>query len=128
MDNLDTQSPSQSSANDMQAQYDALCHLVLSMLILVLVISGTLNLYLLRQWKIASKDLAGIRPQAVLMMTDYQKTGPIMDDFIKKITDYGRGHQDFVPILAKYGIKTSPSTGTPTAGSGSLPSANVPKK
>ena len=30
-------------------------------LILVIVISGTLNIYMLRQWRTASKDLAGIR-------------------------------------------------------------------
>ena len=41
---------------------DALRHLVVSILILVVVISGTLNIYLLRQWRSTSKDLAGDSP------------------------------------------------------------------
>ena len=126
MDNLNTQSPPQPSSNDLQAQYDALRHLVLSIMILVLVISATLNLYLLRQWRNTSKDLAGIRPQAALMMAEYQKSGPLMDEFTKKITDYGRNHPDFAPILAKYGLNTMSPTSAPTARPGSLAPASLP--
>ena len=28
-----------------------------------------------------------------------------MSDFVKKISDYGRSHPDFAPVLAKYGIR-----------------------
>ena len=84
MDNLDTKSPTPSGTNDLRAQYDALRHLVVSMLILVVVISGTLNIYLLRQWRSTSKDLAAIRPQAVQMVAEYQnKSGPLMNFLLK---------------------------------------------
>jgi hypothetical protein len=127
MDNLDPKSPVQPSTNDLQAQYDALRHLVLSTLILVLVISGTLNIYLLRQWRSTTKDLAGIRPQAAQMIADYQKvSGPLMTDFIKKITDYGQTHPDFAPILAKYGLKATSPTGAPSASPSSLAPASLP--
>jgi hypothetical protein len=121
MDNLDIKSPAQPEANDLQAQCDALRHLVVSILILVVVISGTLNIYLLRQWRSTTKDLAAIRPQAAQMIAEYQKvSGPLMNDFIKKITEYGRTHPDFAPVLTKYGIKSTTVL--------AAPATTVPKK
>jgi hypothetical protein len=125
MDNLDTKSPMQPGTNDLQAQVDAVRHLVVSMLILVVVISGTLNIYLLRQWRSTSKDLVAIRPQAAQMVAEYQKSGPLMNDFIKKVTDYGRTHPDFAPILAKYNLKPATPTNAPPL---ALPATTAPKK
>ncbi len=51
MDNLEIRTPVQPNVNDAQAQYDELRHLIVSVLILVIVISGTFNIYLLRQWR-----------------------------------------------------------------------------
>ena len=125
MDNLDNKTPVQPNLSDLQAQYDALRHLVVSILILVVVISGTLNIYLLRQWRSTSKDLAGVRPQAAQMITEFQKvSGPLMQDFVKKITEYGRTHPDFAPVLAKYGLKPATPTNPPPA----IPAATAPKK
>ena len=73
MDNLDLKTPVQSDASDLQAQFDQLRHLIASVLILVIVISGTLGIYLLRQWQSSRKDLATIRPQASQMIAEYQK-------------------------------------------------------
>ncbi len=129
MDNLDNQTPSQHNANDLQAQCDALRHLIVSILILVIVISGTLNIYLLRQWRTASKDLAGIRPQATQMIAEYQRvSAPLMTDFVKKITEYGRTHPDFAPILAKYGLKPASLTGAAPAATTPQQPAPTPKK
>ncbi len=56
------------------------------------------------------------------MIAEYQKvSGPLMSDFIKKITEYGRTHPDFAPVLAKYGIRL---TNAPPAS----PAAIAPKK
>jgi hypothetical protein len=122
MDNLDNKTPVQPDLNDLQAQYDALHHLVMSLLILVVVISGTFNIYLLRQWRSTSKDLAGIRPQAVQMIAEFQKdSGPKMQDFVSKLGDFGRNHPDFLPVLAKYGLK-------PTTPTNASPATPAPKK
>jgi len=125
MDTLDKKTSIQPELNELQAQYDALRHLVVSLLILVVVISGTLNIYLLRQWRSTSKDLAAIRPQAAQMITDYQKnSGPLMQDFIRRVTDYGRAHPDFAPVLAKYGLRPSAPTNPPPM----APATVLPKK
>jgi hypothetical protein len=128
MDNLDNKIPLQAGDNDLQAQCDALRHLITSILILVIVISGTLNIYLLRQWKTTSKDLAGIRPQATQMINEYgQKSGPLMDDFVNKITEYGRTHADFAPIMVKYNLKPVTATGVPAAAHTPAPAAKAKK-
>ena len=124
MDALDNKTSVQPDLNDLQAQYDALRHLVVSLLILVVVISGTLNIYLLRQWKSTSKDLAAIRPQAAQMITEYQKGGPLMQDFVKKVTEYGRSHPDYAVVLAKYGLKPVAPTNPPPM----TPATAAPKK
>jgi hypothetical protein len=129
MENLDNKTPLQAGDNDLQAQCDGLRHLVTSTLILVIVISGTFNIYLLRQWRTTSKDLAGIRPQAAQMVAEYQKvSGPLMNDFVTKITEYGRTHPDFAPILAKYNLKPAVATSVPPiAPTTSLPAAKSKK-
>jgi hypothetical protein len=128
MDNLDIKTPVQPNVSDVQAQYDELRHLIVSVLILVIVISGTFNIYLLRQWRSTNRDLAAIRPQATQMIAEYQKvSGPLITDFVKKITEYGRSHPDFAPVLAKYGIKPAAATGAAPAAPTSLPAA-TPKK
>jgi hypothetical protein len=125
MDNLDNKPSVQPDLTDLQAQYEALRHLVVSMLILVVVISGTLNIYLLRQWRSTSKDLAGIRPQASEMIKEFQNvSGPRMQEFVKKITEYGQTHPEFGPVLAKYGLKPATPTNSPPAN----PAAAAPKK
>jgi hypothetical protein len=128
MDNLDLKTPVQSDVKDLQAQCGQLRQLIASVLILVIVISGTLGIYLLRQWQSSRKDLAAIRPQAAQMFNEYQKvSGPLMGDFVKKIGDYGRTHPDFAPILTKYGIRPAgPTNPPPTAPS--APPAAAPKK
>jgi hypothetical protein len=129
MENLDNKTPLQAGDNDLQAQCDALRHLVNSMLILVIVISGTFNIYLLRQWRTTSKDLAGIQKQAEQMVAEYQRvSGPLMNDFVTKITEYGRTHPDFAPIMAKYNLKPAVATGAPaSAPASSLPAAKAKK-
>jgi hypothetical protein len=127
MDNLNSNTPSQTGATDMQAQYEALRHLVVSILILVVVISGTLNIYLLRQWRSTSKDLGSIRPQFEMMIAKYnQETRPLMSDFVEKCKVYARspGHADFALLLARHNIKAAAPASLPPAPS----PAALPKK
>jgi len=129
MDNVEIKAPIQANTNDLQDQVDALRHLMVSILILVIVISGTLNIYLLRQWRTVSKDLAGIRPQAAQMIAEYQKvSAPLMTDFVKKITEYGRTHPDFAPVLTKYGLKPpAPTAAAPAPAAAQQPAAPAKK-
>jgi hypothetical protein len=121
MENMEEKGPLEqeqvAEPTDLEAKVESLQNLVVSVLILGIVISGTLNIFLLRQWRFSKADLANIGPRAAQVISDYQKgDGPKMDEFIKKITDFGRTHPDFVPVLTKYGIKpvSAPATGAPS--------------
>jgi hypothetical protein len=117
-------------ASPIEEQYNSLRQLVTSMLILMIVVSGTLNIYLLRQWRSTSKDLNNYRPFAANVITSYQKgDGAAVEAFVRNVAEYGRTHPDFAPILAKYNIRpgtfnppvSGPATSSPTA-------APAPKK
>jgi hypothetical protein len=63
------------------------------------------------------------------MVADYQRvSAPLMNDFVVKLTEYGRTHPDFAPILAKYNLKPTAATGVPAiAPATSLPAAKAKK-
>jgi hypothetical protein len=81
-----------------------------------------------RQLRSLNKELAQMRPQAAQLLAEYQKSGPLMDDFVNKIAEYGRTHPDFAPYLAKYNIKPAVATGAPPIGpAATLPAAKAKK-
>jgi hypothetical protein len=122
MDNADIKNPTTTSVSHLEAQLASLHHLVTSVLVLLVVISGTLSIYLLRQWRMTSKDLSAIRPTALQIIADYHKERePRMDAFIEKLRDYGRTHSDFAYIMNRYQLVSN----APVAGG--APS-NTPKK
>ena len=128
MEDFENKQPVQPTINDLQAQLDSLRHMVISVLVLLIVVSGTFNLYLLRQVKYARLDLKGVRPQAAAMLEEYNRVNaPLMQDFLKKITEYSKTHPDFTPILTKYGIRPAAITGAPPA-TATSPAGTVPKK
>ena len=87
--------------SELKAQCQWLRKQVQITLILLIMVSGVLTLFLQRQNKYANLDLGGVRP----MIEEYNKTqGPMMDDFIKRLVDYGRTHPDFTAIYKKYGL------------------------
>jgi hypothetical protein len=109
MDTLENKTPAQNEVTELREQVESLRHLVGSMLILLVVVSGTFNIYLLRQWKTSKNDLAVFKPQAANLIASYQKNEqPAVETFIKKMVEYGQTHPDFVLILNKYQIKAAP--------------------
>jgi hypothetical protein len=118
---------------DLRRQFGRLQQALISALVLVIVISGALNLFLLRQVKYSRTDLALIRPEAENLMAEYTKTGaPALAEIIKQFTAYGRTHSNFRPILIKYKL-LKPSETNPAATTGAAPAsiihpATLPKK
>jgi len=126
MDTLENKAPAQSEVSELREQVESLRHLIGSILILLVVVSGTFNIFLLRQWKTSKTQLAFQKPQVANMVALYQKNEqPAIENFIKKMVDYGQTHPDFVPILNKYQIKAGPppSTSSPAP---PIPGASAP--
>jgi hypothetical protein len=114
MDNLENPIPAHSDANELQSQYEALRHVVVSILIILLVISGTFTIFLLRQYRSTKADIANAEPQVRQMWVEYSREKQVMDQFVSQIVEYSRTHSDFMPVLTKYGIK--PSSIAPAGG------------
>jgi hypothetical protein len=100
---MDTENlpPAQPDETDLQEQIRWLQKQIKVLLILAILISGTIGIYLLRQWNYARKDLARIEP----VVTKYHaERAPAIDNFLQNLQDYGRTHPEIVPLLTKYGL------------------------
>jgi hypothetical protein len=89
---------------ELMDQVVALRHQVFTLLLALVVVSGTLTVYLYRQASLARKDMAAIKPQATQMIEAFKRDQQSMEGFVKQLTAYGVTHPDFQPILKKYGI------------------------
>jgi hypothetical protein len=121
MDNLENPTPGQPNqdptptpaqpmadeSNDLHAQLEALRGVVNLALVLMLIVSGTLTTYMMRQWRSAKTELE----QLSAGITAYQKsTGPAMDEFVRRTVEYSRTHPDFAPLAAKYHFNEAGAT------------------
>jgi len=128
MDNVSPSPTSQSDLKGLHEQYESLQQLVSSLMLVLIVISGTLGIFLLRQYKFAKAELDAITPAATQLISDYTNNYAMTQDFLKKLAEYGRTHQDFGPIVAKYHLDDAlPKPGT-TPSTNSLPASAGSKK
>jgi hypothetical protein len=97
--------PISSSTGD---QVAALQRQVFSLLVALIVVSGTLTVYLYRQASIERKDYDAIAPQAKQIVGAYNQNQKLMIDFVNALVNYGQAHPEFRPVLAKYGIAPVP--------------------
>ena len=115
---MEDQPLSQPSPDDglaeVKAQYDSLHSLLVSLLLLVIVISGTFWIFLMRQVKTAKTDLNMVRIGYTNAAVQFERTRPIIDETVKRLQEFGRTNADFAPVLAKYNL-TSTATSAPPA-------------
>ena len=96
-----------SAQTELTEQVVALRHQVFTLLLALVVVSGTLTVYLYRQSSLTGKDIAAIKPQASQIIEAFKRDQQSMEGFVKQLTAYGVTHPDFQPILKKYGIVPS---------------------
>ena len=126
MDNLENQpSPADAGAEDLNAQFASVSSMLNSLLVLVLVLAGVVDVFIAKQVKNTRSDLTYMRTYEAQAEAQAQHNAPAIDEFARKLADYGRTHADFAPIMTKYGLKTVASTNASPAGSSSAPK---PKK
>jgi hypothetical protein len=98
-------------------------------LIIMIMLSGALDLYLLRQYTSLRKEVAALEPQVGQMLADYQRVSvPLINSFLGKLTEYAKTHPDFQPILTRYNVQAAapaaaPATPQPAA---SQPATKAP--
>ncbi len=113
-ENLDSPASFSAEAKTSSAiePYEALRKLFVATLLALIILSGGLNIFFLRQMIFVRKDLDVVRPQVSQLLANYQATeDPQIKTFINSLIGYGRTHPDFLPILVKY--KVVPDTTAP---------------
>jgi hypothetical protein len=101
MNESETNLPAQT---DLLDQVVALRHQVFTLLLALVVVSGTLTVVLYRQARLTGKDIEAIKPAATQIIEAFKRDRPAMENFVKQRTAYGSMHPDFQPILKKYGV------------------------
>ncbi len=76
MNESELNTPSPAAQNDLMDQVVALRQQVFTLLLALVVVSGTLTVFLYRQANLAGKDLAAIKPQATAMIDAFKQKQP----------------------------------------------------
>ncbi len=85
---------------EISEQISALQRQVFTLLLALVVVSGTLVAFLYYQSRQLGRNIDGYRQ----ITQTYNQNFPIVQSFVKSIAAYGATHPDFQPILKKYGI------------------------
>ena len=116
MDTVENHPVDQSELQELRAQCQSLRQIISALLVLVLIVTGSLDIYLLRQWRTVRGDLQRRGPQITQFVSEYNRvSAPAIADFIKKLNDYERTHPDFTQILLKYHLKDPAAAAAPAA-------------
>jgi hypothetical protein len=118
MENSEIKSSSEPGVNQLQEQVDSLRHVVVSLLILAIVISGTFTVFLLRQYKSVRMEATSLQAA----VNEYTTVNlPVISDFRDRLIEYSKTHPEFAPIAQKYGFIVGPGSVTPK-----MPGAGAP--
>jgi hypothetical protein len=85
-------------------QIAALHRQVATLLLALIVVSGTLTVYLWYQSHIMGKEVDAVRPQAMKIVQMFNARSPVVEKLVPQLITYGQTHPDFQPILKNYGI------------------------
>jgi hypothetical protein len=85
------------------------------MLMALIMVSGTVTIYLYRQASITRKDYEALQPQAQQVIGAFNQNQKLMMDFVNALGNFGKTHPDFMPVLAKNGIGQAPASAAPAA-------------
>ncbi len=113
MDTPDEKTPADLSPafpeGDWRSEFESLRQLIQSVLILTIVVSGTLNIFLYREYKSAKTDAKVWREQMRSLEYSYANSdGPKVELFWQKMIEYAKTNSEFLPILNKYGVVVAP--------------------
>ena len=81
-------------------QIAALRRQMITLLLALIILSGTLTVYLWYQSRITGQEASAIRPRVLQMMSAFNQSSFV----VEKLVVYGQAHPDFQPILKKHGI------------------------
>lgn len=97
--------------DELTSQIASLRCQVTSLLLALIVVSGTLTVFLWYQSRVTEKSIDTVKPEAIRVTRIFEQNRPALDKLVRQLVVYGQSHPDFQPILKKYGIPlTLPAT------------------
>ena len=96
---------------DTSSEIAALRSQVFTLLVALIVVSGTLTVFLYRQSSLAGKDLV----QAQQVSDNLLKNEAGVNTFVGQLVGYGQHNPDFMPVLKKYGLPPAAAPAAPAA-------------
>jgi hypothetical protein len=94
---------------ELSGQIAALRCQVFTLLLALVVISGTLATFLYYQSRVIGKDITATKPQAMQIIQGFNQSRPRLESFVNQLIAYGQTHPEFQQqILEKYNIKAAP--------------------
>ena len=88
--------------NNLSSEIAALRTQVFTLLVALIIVSGTVTVYLYRQASTLRKDIDQIEPQAKQIINAFNQNQ-------NSLVAYGQTHPEFRPVLLKYGITPPPA-------------------
>ena len=130
MDNLETKSGSTNGPSDLAERCAALQRQSTVLLIGLVVLSGTLLVFLGLQSHYAGVDLEGAKAQLLPVLQNYkQNEKPSYEKVEAQLAEYARTHPDFAQLLNQYRIQVAVTplpTATPSTSVAVPPKSTVP--
>ena len=113
---MDETEPKSSAPVELTDEIVALRHQVFTLLLALVVVSGTLTVYLYRQARLIGKDIEAFKPQAMSVIQAFNQNRQAIDMSINQLVAFGTTHPDFQQqVLKKYNLLQPPPSATPVA-------------
>lgn len=117
-EDLPVQKPQSPTADSRDEAIRSLQKQVRVLLILLLIVSGTLTVYMKRASSRAKAELTLLNPQVQRIRDEFNSRGrPAIREFINRLGEYSQTHPEVVPIMHKHGL-TNVSVSGPATGTG----------
>jgi len=93
------------SQGEISDQVTALRRQVFILLVALVIVSGTVTVFLYRQATLTRRDITAIKPQAQQVIQAFSANYPAITNFVQHLVIYGQTHPDFQQqVLNKYNI------------------------
>lgn len=92
--------------SDLKDQVAALQRQAFSLLLALIVVSGTLTVYLYRQASMEGKDLDSLKQQGVPIINAFNQNKAGMVKFLDQLNAYGQTHPDIEQLLIRNNFAT----------------------
>ena len=90
---------------DSDSEISALRNQIFTLLLALVVVTGTFAVYMFRQASLTNKDIATAKQEgAEQLIATFNKNQAAINDFEKRLVAYGQMHPEFRPVLVKYGL------------------------